>query len=58
MRDTTEAFIARGGNVAFFSGNTSFWQVRMEDADDTGTATRWSATRASSRATRCSTPIG
>ena len=40
MRDTTEAFIARGGNVAFFSGNTSFWQVRMEDADDTGTATR------------------
>ncbi len=30
MRDTTEAFIARGGNVAFFSGNTSFWQVRME----------------------------
>ena len=31
MRDTVEAFIARGGNAAFLSGNTSFWQVRMED---------------------------
>ena len=31
MRDTVEAFIAGGGNVAFFSGNTSFWQVRLED---------------------------
>jgi hypothetical protein len=31
MRDTVEAFIARGGNVAFFSGNTSFWQVRLEE---------------------------
>ena len=31
MRDTTEGFIARGGNVAFFSGNTSLWQVRLED---------------------------
>jgi hypothetical protein len=30
MRDTVEAFIARGGNVAFLSGNTSFWQVRYE----------------------------
>ncbi len=30
MRDTVEAFIAGGGNAAFFSGNTSFWQVRME----------------------------
>ncbi len=30
MRDTVEAFIAGGGNVAFFSGNTSFWQVRLE----------------------------
>ena len=32
MRDTVEAFIGRGGNAAFFSGNTSFWQVRIEDA--------------------------
>jgi len=40
MRDTVEAFIARGGNVAFFSGNTSFWQVRMEDHSPEGPATR------------------
>jgi hypothetical protein len=32
MRDSLEAFIAAGGNVAFFSGNTCFWQVRSEDA--------------------------
>ncbi len=31
MRDRLEAFIARGGNVAFFSGNTCCWQVRGED---------------------------
>ncbi|MCH2201291.1 MAG: hypothetical protein MK102_04950 [Fuerstiella sp.] len=31
MRDQLEAFIARGGNVAFFSGNVCYWQVRMED---------------------------
>jgi hypothetical protein len=31
MRDHLEAFIANGGNVAFFSGNTAFWQVRSED---------------------------
>lgn len=30
MRDTTEAFVARGGNVVFFSGNTALWQVRLE----------------------------
>ena len=52
MRDTVEAFIARGGNAAFFSGNTSLWQVRLEDD---GTR-RWSATRASSRTTRCTRP--
>ncbi len=28
MRDKIEAFIATGGNVAFFSGKTCFWQVR------------------------------
>jgi hypothetical protein len=33
MRATVEAFIAGGGNVAFLSGNTSFWQVRLEGAD-------------------------
>ena len=30
MRDYLEVFIERGGNVAFFSGNTAFWQVRSE----------------------------
>ena len=38
MRDTVESFIARGGNVAFFSGNTSLWQVRLEEPVD-GVAT-------------------
>jgi hypothetical protein len=33
MRDTVEAFISRGGNAAFFSGNTSLWQVRTEGDD-------------------------
>jgi hypothetical protein len=37
MRDTVEAFIAGGGNVAFFSGNTALWQVRLEEPVD-GTA--------------------
>jgi hypothetical protein len=31
MRDNLEAFIAKGGNVCFFSGNTCCWQVRTED---------------------------
>jgi hypothetical protein len=31
MRDNLEQFIAEGGNVAFFSGNTCCWQVRSED---------------------------
>jgi hypothetical protein len=35
MRDTLETYIAGGGNVAFLSGNTSFWQVRLEDGGDT-----------------------
>ena len=30
MRDTVEAFVAGGGNVAFLSGNTCYWQVRIE----------------------------
>ncbi len=31
MRDTVEAHIASGGNAAFLSGNTAFWQVRSVD---------------------------
>jgi hypothetical protein len=31
MRDTVESFIGGGGNVAFLSGNTCYWQVRVED---------------------------
>lgn len=31
MRDNLESYIASGGNVAFFSGNNVFWQVRSED---------------------------
>jgi len=31
MRDHLEAYIAGGGNVAFFSGNSICWQVRSED---------------------------
>ena len=30
MRDNLEAYVARGGNVAFFSGNVCCWQVRNE----------------------------
>ena len=32
MRDTVEGFTAAGGNALFLSGNTAFWQVRIEDA--------------------------
>lgn len=31
MRDHLEKFIGDGGNVAFFSGNVAYWQVRSED---------------------------
>lgn len=32
MRDHLEGFIGKGGNVAFFSGNTCCWQVRSEES--------------------------
>jgi hypothetical protein len=38
MRDTVEGFIGAGGNAAFLSGNTSFWQVRLEDPSPEGPA--------------------
>ena len=31
MRDHLEAYIAAGGNAAFFSGNSVCWRVRSED---------------------------
>jgi len=30
MRDAVEDFIDRGGHVAFLTGNTAYWQVRLE----------------------------
>ena len=30
MRDAVDGFVAGGGNVAFLSGNTCYWQVRIE----------------------------
>ena len=30
MRDQVEAFIAGGGNVAFLSANTCYWQIRLD----------------------------
>jgi hypothetical protein len=38
MRDTVEAHIAAGGNAAFLSGNTAFWQVRLEEPTPEGPA--------------------
>ncbi len=38
MRDAVEGFIGRGGHAAFLSGNTSFWQVRLEDRTPEGPA--------------------
>ncbi len=35
MRDAVESFVAAGGHAAFLSGNTSFWQVRLEDDGQT-----------------------
>jgi hypothetical protein len=31
MRDAVEAFVAGGGNAAFFSGNTAWWRVAFSD---------------------------
>ena len=31
QRDTIEAYVRRGGNVASLSGNTMFWQVRLDE---------------------------
>ena len=43
MRDAVEGFIERGGNVAFFSGNTVYWQVRYEDDGQTMVCHKYAA---------------
>lgn len=35
MRDRVESFVDQGGNAAFLTGNTCYWQVRLEDNDRT-----------------------
>ncbi|WP_157247767.1 N,N-dimethylformamidase beta subunit family domain-containing protein [Nonomuraea typhae] len=35
MRDAVEEYVRLGGNVAFFSGNTAWWQIRFEDGNQT-----------------------
>ena len=43
MRDAVEAFVADGGNAAFFGGNTCWWQVRFEDDDRAMTCFKYRA---------------
>jgi hypothetical protein len=35
MRDTVEAWVGAGGNLAFLTGNTCWWQFRLEDSGRT-----------------------
>ncbi len=35
MRDAVEAFTRRGGNLAIFGANTSWWQIRLADGGRT-----------------------
>lgn len=34
MREAVRGFVARGGNVAFLSGNTSWWRIELTDDGD------------------------
>jgi hypothetical protein len=43
QRDTIEDFVRRGGNYVSLSGNTMFWQVRLEDGGDTMVCHKYSA---------------
>ncbi len=36
QRDAVEAHVRGGGRFVSFSGNTMFWQVRLEEVDETG----------------------
>lgn len=42
MRDRTERFVARGGNVAFFGGNTCWWRIGFDDEFAFRRVARWS----------------
>lgn len=35
MRQAAQRFVRRGGNIAFFSGNTSWWRIDLENGDMT-----------------------
>ena len=43
QRNAVEAHVARGANYASFSGNTMFWQVRLEDDDRSMVCHKYSA---------------
>lgn len=45
QRATVEAHLAGGGNYASFSGNTCFWQVRLEDDGRTMVCHKYAAHR-------------
>lgn len=36
MREHTDAFVRRGGNVTFLSGNTCYWRIYFDDEDGDG----------------------
>jgi hypothetical protein len=40
MRDNLDDFVASGGNVAVFGGNTCLWQIRLEPDEKTDAAGR------------------
>ena len=41
QRDEIDRFVARGGRLAIFSGNTVFWKVRWEDEGRTMICHKW-----------------
>jgi hypothetical protein len=43
QRTAVEDHVRRGGNLASFSGNTCFWQVRIEQAGDTMVCHKYTA---------------
>jgi hypothetical protein len=49
-RDAVEAFVAGGGTYASLSGNTMFWQVRLEDDGATMVCHKYSAPTTDPRA--------